>query len=290
MAKEKQATVQPAQSPKPQGSETQKDSKNGILFGLIAFLTALVIMLAVFGGAFYVVVHNNVNGIGEKYRNQLQKIPVLKLALPAVPDPEDPKYLTDSDIRARYAEMKKQKDDLTRQLSDTNKKIAELQKYKDSQDSANAENTKNQNDINAQKAQLDAQKKQLEEDRKKLNEMIASGDKAGFKDYFEKVDKDTAQKIYTQIMQEQKASDDAVKFAKLYESMDPAAAAAIFEQMGTAKLDTVVEILKNMKKDASAEVIAAMTPSFGATVTDKLSKTYLGSSTVKSSTGKTTNP
>ena len=58
-------------------------------------------MLAVIGGAFYFIMHNNINGIGERYRKNLQAIPVLKLALPSVKDPDDPKYLTDDEIKKK---------------------------------------------------------------------------------------------------------------------------------------------------------------------------------------------
>jgi len=272
---DKNKAAQTAAGPNPQGSDNQQGKKGGILFGLLAFFTAVIVMAGILGGAFYMIIHNNVNGLADRYRKNIQSIPVLKLALPNPADPFDPKLFAPEELKSKYQELRAIRDDLTQKLNDANRKISELQKYKDELDRIKAENEKLKADAQAQKDQLDAERKKLEADTKKVNEMIASGDKTGFKEYFEKVDKETAAKVYQQIMQEQKAREDTKKFVQLYEGMDAAAAAAIFEQMGNSKMDTIVEILKNMKKDSSAQIIASMTPAFAATVTDRLSKVYL---------------
>ncbi len=268
----KKNNVQGLQSPKPQGSDGGQSKTNGFVFGLLAILTAVFIMVAVVGGAFYIVIHNNVNGLADKHRAELQKIPVLNLALPKPPDPEDPKYLTNDQVLSKYQELRKKRDELTKQLEDANKQIDELKKFKDDQDKITAGADGLKKAAEAQTAQAEAQKKQNEDDRKKFNEMIASGDKAGFKAYFEKVDKDTAKKIYSDIMQEQKASDELKKTAQVYESMESAAAAKILGQMGSGKIDMVVDILKNIKKEKAAEIMAAMDPALSAKVTERISK------------------
>lgn len=284
---DKDDTAQTDESLKTQGSEDQGKKKKEILFGLVAFLTALVIMAGVMGGAFFVAVHNNINGLGERYRKDLQGIPVLKWALPTVPDPEDPKYLTDTEIKKKYEELRQTKTDLTKKLEDANKKIQELQKYKDNESKLKAENEKVKSDMNTLKAQTDAQKKGLDDEKKQIEQMIATGDKAGFKAYFEQVSPDVAKQVYEQIMKEQKASDDAIKFAKIYESMDSSAAATVLEKLGTAKLDLVVDILKNMKKESTAAILAAMTPSYASKVTEALSKVYMSNQNQNASTQKT---
>lgn len=269
MAKKKEPK---AASPAEQGSEKQQKKGNNLLFGLFTLLTAIVIIVGILGGVFYYIVHNNINGVGERYRKQLQGVPILSLALPPLKDPEDPKYLTDDQIKEKYNELRKTKADLQSKLDAANQTIKELQKYKDEYTQLQQEDAKLKTDMQAQKDQLATQQKQLANDTEKLNQVIASGDKSGFKAYFEKVDTATAQKIYTQVMQEQKASAEVEKTAKLYESMDPTAAAGIFEQMGNAKIDLTVQILKNMKKETASEIIASMTAPFASTVTEKLSK------------------
>ncbi|MCX7922376.1 MAG: DUF615 domain-containing protein [Clostridia bacterium] len=263
------------QSPKIQKNNNKKEGKGKLLYGVLAFLTAIVIMAIVFGGVFYIVVSNNVNGIGEKYRKDIQSIPVLKMALPKVKDPDDDKYLTESEVRNKYRSLRKDKSELTTQLEEAKKKAVELQKQIDELTKVKAENEKIKKDMEFLKAQIENEKKQLAEDKKKIDELVAAGDKNGFKEYFEKVDKDTAQKLYAQIVQEQKISEEAKKFTQIYENMEPASAAGIFEQMGDTKLDLVIEIMKAMKKETSSQVLAEMTPDFAGKVTEKLSKLYL---------------
>jgi len=57
-------------------------------------LITLIVIVSVVGGVFFIVIKNNVNGLAEKYRNNLKNIPVLRMALPPPPadyDPLDPK-------------------------------------------------------------------------------------------------------------------------------------------------------------------------------------------------------
>jgi flagellar motility protein MotE (MotC chaperone) len=270
--------AQPAGSQISQGSDSQKSTKGSLLFGLLAVLTAIFIMALVFGGAFYFIVKNNVNGIGDRLRPDIQSMPIISLALPSatpVPDPGDPKYLTPDEIKAKYNEFREANADLLKQLDAANKKITDLQKYKDNEAKVKADADKVKSDAEALKAQADAEKKQTEELNKTINGLIASGDKTGFKVYYEKVDSATAQKIYAQIIQEQKATDDAKKISQMYEGMDASAAAGIFEQMGNSKLDTVVNILKNMKSTSQAQILAAMSTDFAAKVTDKMASIYM---------------
>lgn len=238
-------------------------------------MTALLVMAAVFYGAFFAVIHNNVNGLGERYRKSIQGIPVLRLALPAVPDPEDPKYLTQAQLIKKYNELRKTKDDLTSQLEQSQKEIQQLQKSVNEGSKTNTANDKLKKELDAQKKQNANLQKQLDEETKKAADIIARSDKQGFQQYFEKVDSETAKQIYTEIMKDQKADEDAKKFAQLYESMDTSAAAKILEQLGTAKIGLVVDIMKNLKNETSAAIMAEMSPTFASKVTEKLSSLYM---------------
>jgi flagellar basal body-associated protein FliL len=61
-------------------NNNESSKSKGILFTLIAFFTAIFIVAVIFGGAFYIVMHNNINGMADRYRKNIQNIPVLKLA------------------------------------------------------------------------------------------------------------------------------------------------------------------------------------------------------------------
>ncbi|KNY28379.1 hypothetical protein [Pseudobacteroides cellulosolvens] len=272
---------QESQSPKPQGS-VEESSKKGFLFGLLALLTALVIIIAVIGGALFIVIKNNVGGAADKYRKEIQGIPILNLALAKAKEEDDPDKLTPEDLKKKYLELKKTKEEQIEKLENANKKIAELQNSNGQIDKLKAEVEKYKKDSETAKKQYEEYKKQMEaekskqeEYKKKIDEIVAKGDKTAFKEYYEQLNPEVSQKIYAEIITEKKVDTEIKKFATLYETMDPSAAAAIFEKLGTGKIDLVVDILRYMKKESSAEVLASMKTDFSAVVSEKLSKFYM---------------
>ena len=270
MAKGNQNTVKKEQSPNPQGSSKKDGKQNGLVFTLLAFLTAIVVITAVLGGAFYFVINKNINGLAERYRKEINAIPVLRLALPKAPDPEDPKYMTADQLKDKYQELRKLKAELEKQLEEAGAKMQELQKYKDDQGKFTAELEREKNDLKQQQLQIDDKIKKLEEDKGKLDELVVNNNKGGFKEFFEKVDPANAERLYKEVVKEQKADEEAIKFAKIYETMDPSSAAKIFENLDSSKIELIVETLKNMKKEVSSEILASMDPAFAAKITVKL--------------------
>lgn len=252
-----------------------KKSK-GMIFTLLTAFIVILVIGAVLGGAFYFVIHNNINGLGERYRKDIQNIPVMKLALPAAPDPLDPQYLTAGELEEKYKEFRKSNEELNKQLEEAKKQQDELQKYKDEYDKFKAENDKTAQELKDRAASLDARQLQLDELNKKINGLITSGDKEGFKAYFENVDPDTAKQVYAEVVKQQQIDEGAKNFAKLYETMDAAAAAQIFEQLGNSKIDLVAATLKNIKKEQAAAIMAAMTPDFASKLMEKLDTLYKG--------------
>ncbi len=253
----------------------EKNIKGGLLFTLLAFGTAIAVMAVVFFGAFFLVVRNNINGIGERYRDNLKDIPVLRLALPEAPDPDDPKYMSESELRDKYNELRELNKNLKEQLNDAEKTIAALQKYKDREETMIKEIQKLNSQLEEDKERLQNDRNRLEEDRSKFSELVASEDKQGFREFFEKTDSQTAQKIYADIIKEEKISQEIKEFVQKYEIMDSSSAAAIFEELARNNIDLVVEILKNMKKDVSSAIMAEMRPATAAQITEKLSEEYL---------------
>ena len=261
---------------KVESPRTQSGAKKrrGVVFSAITLFLVILVIALILGGAFYIVVHNNVNGLGERYRSAIQNIPLAKLALPAAPDPLDPKYMTDKELLDQYSEFRKTNEDLRRQLDESEKKQQELQKYKDDYDSLKAENDKREQDIKARQDEQDARQKQLDDMKKQIDALIASGDKEGLKQYFETLDPETAKQVYADVVKQEQADADAKKFAQVYATMDASAAAQIFEKLGNSKIDLVTQTIKAMPKENSSEILAAMTPDFAAKVTQKLNELY----------------
>lgn len=259
-------------SPRPK----EKKKMNDIVYGLLAFLVATAIMLVVLGGTFYIIVKNNVNGIGEKLRPKLTEVPVLRMALPEAPDPDDEKYMPEDEVRKKYREQQSSIAELQKQLEQQKKVNAELQKFEDDNEKFDAEIESEKNSVEAERKQIDADIDQLAKDKQKLDQIVAEGDKEGFKAYFENIDKETAAKLYEEIMKEEKTDNEAVQFAKMYEIMEPDAAAAIFQEMGTSKMDTILDIIRNMKKEVVAQILTEMKPDFASQITEKLAEQHFG--------------
>jgi len=258
------------QSSKTRGSKEnlQKDKKKGgLLFAILVLVSALAVIAVVVGGTYYLIIRNNVNGFADKYGENIRNIPLLNRALPEKPDTDDPENFDRSKLISLYKEYKTKNEELTKQLDEIKKQNEELVKYKTEADKFTAENQK-------LKAETEKEKAELEEYKKKVDELVATGNKEGFADYFVKVNGETAEKIYKAIIEEQKEDEAAKQFAQLYEKVDTGSCAKIFEGLGETKLDLISYTLKNMKKDVAAEILAEMSEGFATKVTEKLAKDY----------------
>lgn len=260
-------------NPKTQGSG-QKG--RGVLFTFLALLTVIVVIAAVFGGVFYFVIHNNVNGLADKYRASIQNMPVIRLALPVASDPLDPKNMTDSEIKGKYAEFRSENTGLKKQLEDTNSKLSEYQKYKDDYNTLKQDTEKQLQDVKDRQAALDQKDLELKDLKRKLDELTAAGNREAFKAYFDSMDPENAKLIYAEVAKRLQADANTKKFAQIYAAMDASAAAKIFEQLGSSKIDMIAQTLQAMSKENSSAILASMTPAFAATITEKLDALYKG--------------
>lgn len=255
-------------------SEKDGNSKNSVLFYIITILTALLLVVLIIGSVFFFAIKSNVNGIADNMRGTIEKIPILSLALPEKPEPEDEKNMTEEQVRQKYTMLRTEKYDLQKQVEELTKQV----------DSLNKQLTAKQTDASlllqqketAEKAQQTqaAEYSALKKDFDELTAVIAKGDPTGYKAYFEKIDSKLAADLYEQIIKEQKMSDDVKKYVSIYENMDSASVATIMEQMGTGKMTLILEIMKNLKKETSASILTEMTPEFAAKVSEQLAKIY----------------
>jgi len=269
-----------SKAPTPQGSD-RKGEAEGLLHGLLTVLLSMLIVLVVFGGAFYYVLKNNIYGIGEQFRPSLERIPVFKLPLPPLPeteDPYDPKHLTQRELLEKYNELRNAKAEMTARLEEISKQLAELEKekeqwvsLKEEAEAIKAENLKMLDKIEEEKAELEA-------DRQELSRLIVEGDSDGFKAYFEKVDENSAQKLYQELIEQDAASQKLKSLAKPYEEMDAAKAASILTELGKSDMPLLVNLIGAMKADAAAEIAENMDPEFAAGLMQKLSDKKLGKS------------
>jgi flagellar motility protein MotE (MotC chaperone) len=103
-----------------------------------------------------------------------------------------------------------------------------------------------------------------------VSEIIAQGSSEGLKDYFNRIDPETAQRIYTEIIKQEAVDQQIKTMAKTYAEMEPANAAAVLTELKDKDIELVLDIISLMKADASAEIMENMEPALAAELMKKL--------------------
>lgn len=267
-----------AKAPTPHGSDNKGESV-GLMHGLLTVLLSLLIVIVVFGGAFYYVLKNNVYGLGERFRPGLERIPVIKLALPPLPeteDPDDPKHLTRKEMLDRYNAFRKDNAALQTQMEDAKKQIADLSEEINKLNALKEENEAEKKRLEDMLKQIEAQAAKLEEDKKELSRIAAEKDPKGFTEFFEKTDRETAEKLYQELVGDEVADNKIKSQSKTFEEMEPQNAANILTQMSDVDRELLIDIIRVMKPDVAAEIIENMEPAFAASLMQDVADKILG--------------
>ncbi len=260
---------------KGKGKASEKsETKNGALFYIVSILAAVLLVVLIIGGVFFFAIKNNVNGIADSMGDTIQNIPVLRLALPEKPDIEDEKNMTEEEVRAKYSKLRTDKLELDKQVTDLNSQLEQINKQLSAKDTNSSLLQQQMDALEKEKLKLISDNDRLQKDFQGVSDAIAKGDTAAFKAYYEKIDPETAAKLYGEILQDEKISADVKKYCSIYEEMEAGSVATIMEEMGTGKMTLIVEILKNLNKETSGEILAEMTPAFAANVSEQLAKVY----------------
>lgn len=239
--------------------------KSNIIFTILAVLTAVIIMGGILVGAYYFVINNNIYGLRDRYESQIAPIPLLRWALPEPEDPDDPKYLTDSEVRERYIQVKEERDQLRKQLEEANTEVSNLKIYKE-------EYEKIIKEAEDERVFIEEQLSEISTSRDEIQKLAAKNDTEGFRKYYEAIDPETAEEIYREIIQYEKVEQEKKDIIKIYEDMDGAAVARIFEEMGEQNMSVITGILSGMKKNIASAILSEMNPSFASKITEELTK------------------
>lgn len=256
-------------------SPNNKKSKSAV-FILLTILSVAIIIAAIILGTFYFIVKNNTGGFADRYRQNIQSIPIIRNALPAVEDPLDPKYLTSKELKEKYNEFRAENESLKKELEDARKELEVYDALKDEFENGKIEAENKLKKAEERNSDLDVKEAELKELKSQIDKLIASGNKEAFAAYYESIDAENAEKLYSQVIKERQVDAKTKEFAQIYAEMDESAAAAIFEQLGDEKLDMISETFMAMSKKDSSAIIESMTPSFAAKVTEKLNELYKG--------------
>ncbi len=250
------------------------DRKNSPLFYVLTILTALILVALIIGSIMFLAVKNNVNGMADNMGDSIEKIPVLKLALPKKPEPEDEKNMTEEQVRQKYTEIKANNGEMEKQIEELTSQVDSLNEQLSAKDTNSSLQQQQKDALEKEKEQLTTDNAALKKDFDDLSAVIAKGDPAEYKKYFEKTNPAIASDLYEKVLTDEKMSAEVKKYVSIYESMDAGAVAGILEQMGTGKMTLIIEIMKNLKKDTSGDILTEMTPEFASKVSEELAKVY----------------
>lgn len=258
-----------------QAQNNQSEKPRGCLHSIIVVLIAFLVVAIVFVGVFYFVAKNNINGVADSLKPHVKNYPVLKVFIPkdlVGYDPEDPKYLTDKQIVEKYEEYREEARMLNESLNEANKTIEKIKAEGLSADELATIAESNRLLLES----IEAEKAALEADRKSLAELIARGDLEGFKNYFQKVDKATAEAVYAEIMKEATVTEEKKALAKPFSTMAPQGAANMLTEMFSNDKEALLDIFEGMEPKVMAPILERMDAKIAADIYGLLSDRRLG--------------
>ena len=251
-------------------SDESAKKGGGFLFAIISLISALLVIAVVLLGCLFFVIKTNLMGVSDTYRDAIEKVPLINLALPQEEIESEPGNMTFEELVKKYETLESEKKALEVQEKKLLSDMEDLRKFQDEYNGLVIVNEEKTSALEKRVADLEAEKKMFEDRKYEVERLIAEGDKEGFAQYFETVSPEVAQEIYAQIVRGNQTNAEAKEFIKLYETMDTSASAEIFEQLGTERLDLIAETLRGMKRDIAVEILAGMSPEFAAAVTLRL--------------------
>lgn len=226
----------------------------------VTALIAIIIIL-IWLAVFAFLIKLDVGGIGSNVLYPVLKdVPVVNKILPEASEEQQAsegnyKYNTLKSANDRINELERRLESQTGTTTANSDYIAELeaevkklQKYKDDQD---------------------AFEKRVAEFDEKVVFAENAPDVSEYKQYYEAIQPENAEKIYKQVLDELRYTEQAEALATRYSAMDPAKAAQILSEM-SEELDLVCDILENMKESNAAEILQEMDTAYAAQLTKKI--------------------
>jgi len=234
------------------------ERKKGGALKIIIIIVAVLLVLIISAGA---LIRFDVFGLGTQVVGPIIKdIPVVNLILPEMPEEviegSEGTYSFESIEEAieilkitekMLMESDEKAEKISEQLTQLTAEVERLKVFENNQ-------------------------RQFEEDKAAFDLAIATSSEAlDYKVWFETMYPENAARIYGDVIQEVKISEDLQGIFSIYQNMKSDEAAAILEGMSVTKLDQVATIIKNVSSDQGAKILGAMDPTTAAKITAYLS-------------------
>ena len=212
-------------------------------------LSAIIVMLIILVWLVILclLVKFDVGNFGSKVlRPVLKDVPVINKILPSASEDElvgesDYNYSTLSQALARIKELETENVNYATQVEELNTTVSNQTAFQQSKDNFYNEIVYGENAPSADT----------------------------YIEWYNQIDQESAERIYSEIMENKKANSEIKELADSYAAMKPAQAADILEKMDN-DLDTVASILNSMSAEDRGDILGSMNAQFAASVTKKL--------------------
>ena len=236
--------------------EEEKETSKVLIF----FVSLLIVLIWL--GIIGVLIKCDVGGFGSSVLYPMWKdVPYLNRILP---DVEKELYSTE-DTQYAYGS-----------LAEAVERIKELERQVDALSAQSVTDSDTITQLEEQQKELQAYREreaEFEKEKEKFYEEVVFSDKAPdieqYKIFYESIEKDNAEILYKQVVQQLQKDAEIEDYVKAYSSMKAKDAAEIFNTM-TDDLELVAKILQGMNASARGNILAEMNADTAAKVTEIL--------------------
>ncbi len=236
--------------------EEEKETSKVLIF----FVSLLIVLIWL--GIIGVLIKCDVGGFGSSVLYPMWKdVPYLNRILP---DVEKDLYSTE-DTQYPYGS-----------LAEAVERIKELERQVDALSAQSVTDSDTITQLEEQQKELQAYREreaEFEKQKEKFYEEVVFSDKAPdieqYKIFYESIEKDNAEILYKQVIQQLQKDAEIEDYVKAYSSMKAKDAAEIFNTM-TDDLELVAKILQGMNASARGNILAEMNADTAAKVTEIL--------------------
>ena len=236
--------------------EEEKETSKVLIF----FVSLLIVLIWL--GIIGVLIKCDVGGFGSSVLYPMWKdVPYLNRILP---DVEKDLYSTE-DTQYAYGS-----------LAEAVERIKELERQVDALSAQSVTDSDTITQLEEQQKELQAYREreaEFEKEKEKFYEEVVFSDKAPdieqYKIFYESIEKDNAEILYKQVVQQLQKDAEIEDYVKAYSSMKAKDAAEIFNTM-TDDLELVAKILQGMNASARGNILAEMNADTAAKVTEIL--------------------
>ncbi len=236
--------------------EEEKETSKVLIF----FVSLLIVLIWL--GIIGVLIKCDVGGFGSSVLYPMWKdVPYLNRILP---DVEKELYSTE-DTQYPYGS-----------LAEAVERIKELERQVDALSAQSVTDSDTITQLEEQQKELQAYREreaEFEKEKEKFYEEVVFSDKAPdieqYKIFYESIEKDNAEILYKQVVQQLQKDAEIEDYVKAYSSMKAKDAAEIFNTM-TDDLELVAKILQGMNASARGNILAEMNADTAAKVTEIL--------------------